>query len=336
MMTGPQTSSNDRAAQEPSPRDHAVRTAPQEPSPRDHAVRAAPQEPSPRSHAVRAAPRRTLQLAPPQPEQGGELFVSDQPSVRIECEGVRVSAVIPARNEAGNLAYVFGRLPDDLHELILVDGHSTDGTVEEARRLRPDVKVVHQQGHGKGDALSEGFAAATGEVIVMLDADGSTDPREIPRFVAALCAGADFVKGSRYAQGGGSSDLTPPRRIGNSLLCGLVNTLYGTHYTDLCYGYNAFWGRCLPYIRLDVPGFEVETLINVRIARAGLLIQEVPSYERPRLEGTSNLKAVRDGLQILRTIGLERMRISQRRGLTALRDSNLAVLAGLLRRPGSR
>jgi glycosyltransferase involved in cell wall biosynthesis len=260
-----------------------------------------------------------------------DLFVSEQPPVLLSSADLRVSAVIPARNEAKNLAYVFGRLPAGLHEVILVNGHSTDDTVAQARRLLADVRVIEQEGRGKGDALSEGFAACTGDVIVMLDADGSTDPREIPRFVAALSAGADFVKGSRYAQGGGSSDLTPPRRFGNAFLCWLVNTLYNTSYTDLCYGYNAFWRRCLPYIRLDVPGFEVETLINVRIARAGLSIQEVPSYERPRLEGASNLKAVSDGLHILRTILLERLRISQRHTLQRRRGGRLAALAVLLR-----
>jgi glycosyltransferase involved in cell wall biosynthesis len=265
----------------------------------------------------------------------GELFGSDHRSVRMSSAEVRVSAVIPARNEARNLAYVFGRLPADLHQLVLVDGHSSDDTVAEARRLRPDVEIIHQRGRGKGDALSAGFAACTGNVIAMLDADGSTDPREIPRFLAALCAGADFVKGSRYAQGGGSSDLTPPRRVGNALLCWLVNTLYGTSYTDLCYGYNAFWRRCLPYIRLDVPGFEVETLINVRIARAGLVVHEVPSFERPRLEGTSNLKAVRDGLQILRTIGLERLRVSHRHTLRRHGETHAAILTTLLRGVGT-
>jgi glycosyltransferase involved in cell wall biosynthesis len=245
-------------------------------------------------------------------------------------EYVRVSAVIPTLNEARNLAHVFSRLPSGLHQVIIVDGRSTDGTVAEARRLRPDVLIVEQQGAGKGDALSAGFDACTGDVIVMLDADGSTDPREIPKFVAALRGGADFVKGSRYAQGGGSSDLSPTRRLGNAFLCHLVNSLYGTQFTDLCYGYNAFWRRCLPYIRLDARGFEVETLINIRVARAGLSIQEVPSYERVRLHGISNLSAVRDGLLILRTIGLERLRVSQRRALRGLRDTRVGVVATLL------
>lgn len=234
--------------------------------------------------------------------------------------GQRVSVVIPTLNEAENLPYVFDLLPADLHEVIVVDGHSTDGTREVARSLRPGVRVVEQTGVGKGDALQTGFQACSGDIIVMLDADGSTDPREIPRFVAALCQGADFVKGSRFAQGGGSGDLTPVRRVGNWALNRVVNGLYGTSYTDLCYGFNAFWARCLPYMRVDCSGFEVETLINVRIAKAGLIVHEVPSFESPRLHGASNLNALRDGIRVLRVISHERRRIAGGRlSWTALR-----------------
>jgi glycosyltransferase involved in cell wall biosynthesis len=224
--------------------------------------------------------------------------------------GVRISVVIPTLNEAKNLPHVFARLPAGLHEVIVVDGHSTDDTVAVSRRLRPDVRVVMQPGRGKGNALAAGFAVCTGDIVVTVDADGSTDPAEIPRFVAALCNGADFVKGSRFAQGGASSDITRLRRIGNRSLNALVNALYGTSYTDLCYGFNAFWVRCLPYMRVDCDGFEVETLVNVRIAKAGLVIHEVPSNERDRIHGRSNLHAVRDGTRVLRTIALERMAAS--------------------------
>jgi glycosyltransferase involved in cell wall biosynthesis len=220
---------------------------------------------------------------------------------------VRVSVVIPTLNEAENLPHVLPRLPQGVHEVIIVDGHSTDDTVAVARRLCPQACVLMQVGRGKGNALATGFAACTGDIVVTLDADGSTDPAEIPRFVAALRAGADFVKGSRFAQGGASSDITPVRRLGNRALNTLVNALYRTNFTDLCYGYNAFWGRCLPYIRLDCDGFEVETLMNVRIAKAGLVIHEVPSFEHDRLSGSSNLNAVRDGSRVLRTIVHERL-----------------------------
>ncbi|ACZ90328.1 glycosyltransferase family 2 protein [Streptosporangium roseum] len=213
-----------------------------------------------------------------------------------------VSVVVPAMNEAENLPHVFATLPQWIDEIVLVDGHSVDDTVAVARRLRPNVRIITQSGKGKGDALAAGFAACTGDIIVMIDADGSTDGREIIQFVGALVTGADFVKGSRYAAGGGSDDLTFSRRAGNKVLTTLVNMIYGTRYSDLCYGYNAFWARHLKALDLDCEGFEVETLMNIRAAKAGLRVHEVPSHERCRIHGESNLRAVRDGLRVLRTI----------------------------------
>jgi glycosyltransferase involved in cell wall biosynthesis len=219
-----------------------------------------------------------------------------------------ISVVIPTLNEAANLPHVLTRVPESVDEVIIVDGHSIDDTVGVARAIRPGVRVVLQDGRGKGTALACGFAAATGEIIVMLDADGSTDPEEIPRFVAALLAGADFAKGSRFAPGGSSADITGLRQLGNRALRVLVNVLYGTDYSDLCYGYNAFWRHCLVHMDVSSHGFEVETLINVRVARAGLKVAEVPSVEHERLFGESNLHPVRDGLRVLRTIVTERLR----------------------------
>ena len=215
---------------------------------------------------------------------------------------VTVSVVIPALNEARNLPHVFAALPAWVTEVLLVDGRSTDDTVSVARRLRPDVKIVTQAGRGKGDALLAGFAASTGDIIVAMDADGSTDGREIVRFVAALAAGADFVKGSRFASGGGSGDLTRARRLGNKVLSALVNFLFDTRYTDLCYGYNAFWSRHLGRLALDCAGFEVETLMNIRAAAVGLVVHEVPSFEHRRVYGASNLRIIMDGWRIAKII----------------------------------
>ncbi|HVO55113.1 MAG TPA: glycosyltransferase [Solirubrobacterales bacterium] len=214
----------------------------------------------------------------------------------------KISVVVPAMNEGKNIGHVLSRLPDNLYEVILVDGNSTDDTVEAAQAAYPGIRVTSQSGRGKGDAFRTGFASVTGNLVVMLDADGSADPAEIPAFVAALEAGADFAKGSRFLDGGGSADITWTRKLGNAFLSGSANTLHGTHFTDLCYGYNAFWARCLPFISLDVPGFEVETLINLRIAGAGMKITEVPSYEEERISGASNLKTFRDGFRVLGTI----------------------------------
>jgi len=230
-----------------------------------------------------------------------------------------VSVVIPALNEARNIPYVFARMPA-VHEVVLVDGLSVDGTVAVAREIRPDVRVVGQTRQGKGNALACGFAAATGEIIAMVDADGSADPGEIPRFVEALLDGADFAKGTRFTAGGGSSDITRLRSLGNCALTGFFNACYGRDYSDLCYGFNVFWRRCVPVLGLDATspprtvgdgrlwgdGFEVETLIHVRAAKAGLVVAEVPSFEHPRIHGVSNLNAFRDGRRVLKTILAER------------------------------
>jgi RNA polymerase sigma factor (sigma-70 family) len=226
-----------------------------------------------------------------------------------------VSVIIPARNEAANLPHVFGTLPPWIDEIVLVDGHSVDDTVAVTRALCPKAKVITQPGRGKGDALHAGFAAATGDILVMIDADGSTDGTEIIRFVSALVAGADYAKGSRFSSSGGSDDITGMRRYGNRLLSGLVNWMFGTHFTDLCYGYNAFWARHLGAIDVsNCPGFEVETLMNIRAAKAGLKIHEVPSHESPRIFGVSNLHAVRDGWRILKLIMRERLSGFRKRG----------------------
>jgi glycosyltransferase involved in cell wall biosynthesis len=219
---------------------------------------------------------------------------------------ISISVIIPTRNEAPNLQYVLPHLPAYINEVILVDGHSTDGTITEAQRLLPDIRIVEQTGKGKGDAIKAGLACATGDIVVLLDADGSADPLEIPRFVNALLAGNDFAKGSRNLKGGGSHDITWVRSTGNYVLTQLVNLLFNSHFSDLCYGYNVFWKHCLDYVKIDSDGFEIETLINIRMHTAGLKIAEVPSVEYQRIHGNSNLNAVTDGLRILKLIIQER------------------------------
>ncbi len=196
---------------------------------------------------------------------------------------------------------------------MLVDGHSVDDTIAVARQCRPDIKIVTQPGTGKGDALLAGFAACTGDIIVMMDGDGSTEGSEIARFVGALVAGADYAKGSRFTSSGGSDDITPARRLGNRMLSGLVNLAFGTRYTDLCYGYNAFWAKHLPALNLDCNGFEIETLMNIRAAKAALRVQEIPSHEQPRVHGESNLRVFFDGWRILKAITAEAIAGPRRR-----------------------
>ncbi len=245
-----------------------------------------------------------------------------------------MSVIVPTRNEARNLEVVLpavAAVRPAVHEVIVVDGNSVDGTVDTARRVLPDVRVVMQTRKGKGNAMACGFAAATGDVLVMFDADGSADPAEIPAFVQALIDGADFAKGSRFVRGGGSDDITLLRKGGNYGLNGVANALFGTRYTDLCYGYNAFWADILPLLGLpevDLPpradgtmhwgdGFEIETVLNCRVAAAELTITEVPSMERERMFGQTNLRTFADGTRVLRTLASERKRASRVAAATA-------------------
>lgn len=239
---------------------------------------------------------------------GGEALPHHMPRPKI-------SVVIPALNEERNLPLVAARMPAHIDEVVFVNGDSRDRTAEVARELWPNGVHLQQTRRGKGNALACGFAAASGDIIVMIDADGSTDPAEIPRFVGALLGGADFAKGSRFVQGGGSADITRFRRFGNIRLNNLVNALFGSRYTDLCYGYNAFWRRCLDVMALPDSttaqpqwgdGFEIETLINVRLATTtGVKVSEVASFEAARVYGVSNLHAIGDGLRVLSTIRRE-------------------------------
>lgn len=229
---------------------------------------------------------------------------------RAPYDGVpSISAVIPAMNEAKNLPHVLPYIPTWIDEVILVDGDSTDDTVAVARQLMPGIVVVGQDRPGKGAALMSGFRAAKGEIIVMLDADGSTDPREIPAFVGALLAGADFVKGSRFLQGGGTHDMEWYRRLGNWGLMKLVSLRFGGNFSDLCYGYAAFWRDVLDRMSLDQDvGFEIETSMNVQALLSNLKITEVASTEKRRIHGKSNLRTIPDGWRVLSTI----MRLSGR------------------------
>lgn len=236
------------------------------------------------------------------------------PRIDLDPSGPTVSVVIPAMNEARNLPWLADRMPGGVSEIILVDGRSLDDTVATARSLWPDVRIVSQNRRGKGNALACGFAMATSDVIVMIDADGSMDPGEVPYFVDALVQGADYAKGSRFKAGGGSADITRFRAAGNHVLNALTALVHQTSYTDLCYGFNAFWRRVLPFLALEVgdgdqrrwgDGFEVETLINIRVHSAGLKVTEVPSFEGARLHGVSNLNAFADGWRVLSIIARE-------------------------------
>lgn len=213
-----------------------------------------------------------------------------------------ISVVIPTINERLNIKEVLPKIPEFVDEIIVVDGCSTDGTIGEVRKYRNDAKIFIEKIRGKGAALKRGFKEASGDLVVMMDADGSHDPKELSALINPVLNGYDVAKASRLLPGGGSDDFTHFRRFGNKMFVTMVNTLYGSNYTDLCYGYRAFKREVLGKVKLRSDGFEIETEQSILMIKAGLKIREVPSFEAKRKNGNSRLNSFRDGWRILTMI----------------------------------
>jgi glycosyltransferase involved in cell wall biosynthesis len=214
----------------------------------------------------------------------------------------KITVLIPTLNETGNLSYVLSRIPPIVDEILIVDGYSSDNTVAVAKQLCPRARVIYQDKRGKGDAIKCGIRQATGDIIVTLDCDGSMDPQEIPRLVTPLLNGYDSVKGSRFLKDGGTTDMPTYRRLGNKFFVFLTNLLYGTKYTDITYGYQAFWKKTFEKTPLRSNGFETEIEMHIEAIKTRLRVMEVPSFEHKRLTGEGKLKSIRDGWRILSMI----------------------------------
>lgn len=232
-----------------------------------------------------------------------------------------VTVVIPALNEEHNLPLILENLPP-VDEVVVVDGRSQDDTVAVAREVRPDAVVVRQTRSGKGNALVCGFAASTSDIVVTLNADGTTDPGEIPRFVDALLSGAEVAHGSRFRPGGEQRDAGTLERLGHRVLSRVVNLFFGTRFTDLSCGYNAYWRDLVPALELSGPdeprlkrgrhnwgdGPEIDTLTTIRMAAQGLRVVEVATIGYPRLDGDRPRRLLPAALRALRTAWSEYVR----------------------------
>ena len=206
-----------------------------------------------------------------------------------------ISAVICALNEEQSLPYVLPKVPEWVDEVLLVDGHSTDKTISIAQKLRPNIRILHQPGKGKGDALKYGVGQAAGDIVVTLDADGETDPEDISRFIEPLLNGYDLAKGSRLVYGH-PPNMPWHRWVGNKVLAITSNLLHGTKYTDICSGYNAFWKGAFQRLKLTRDGFEMEQEMLVKAKKAGLKVTEVNHYDAGRLGNTSKVSDIKQGL----------------------------------------
>ena len=206
-----------------------------------------------------------------------------------------VSIVIPTLNEQGNIKALMGgikKIMDDYdYELIVVDGNSTDGTASIAKRLGA---IVLKEGIGKGYALRKGISAARGDIIISMDADLSNRPNELKLLIAGIEVGYDICTGSRFLTGGGSDDMPLIRRFGNKMFVHIVNLLYGSHYTDMCYGYRSFGRGVLKKLDLKEDGFGIETEINIKAQKRRMKILEVPSFEKQRSKEQAKLRGFKE------------------------------------------
>lgn len=230
--------------------------------------------------------------------------VSSPADVSTDNDGWKavVEVIIPARNEASMIDEVLRGVKEYADLVVVVDGHSDDET--RAIVQKNEVEVITQKGLGKGGALREAFDRVKGDIVIMMDSDGSMRPQEIPAFIRAIDSGADVVKGSRFLREGHTEDMTVIRKIGNLFFLFLVNKIWSTRYTDLCYGFKAFRRESVERLRphLNSTQFDIETEICIKSKKLGLKVVEIPSFERKRIHGNSNLNTVRDGARILRRI----------------------------------
>jgi glycosyltransferase involved in cell wall biosynthesis len=229
----------------------------------------------------------------------------DTVSTKQCSKNLNVGILIPARNEEKNIENVIRRLKHlGYKNVIVIDGGSEDATLKIAEKS--GVRVIRQEGLGKGNAVRQvlGNGYFDVDALVLMDADGSMAPEEIPVFIEALTLGADVVKGSRFLKGGSTYDMSLMRRFGNGLMMISVNLLFSTKYTDLNYGFAAFSKRALAKLTplLQAKNFEIEAEIFIKAAELGLEVREVPSIEFKRKYGSSKLNALRDGLSIYGTI----------------------------------
>lgn len=205
-----------------------------------------------------------------------------------------VSVVIPAKNEGDVVVEIATRALRAGCEVVVVDGHSSDGSVEKLRTA--GITVIQDRGRGKGDALRCGLAACTGRIIVTMDADGSHDPDTIGALVAPIESGdADMVIGCRMR--GGSDEFSGTwtmfvRLWGNNFLTQLVNLRFGTGLTDSQNGFRAARADLLKALVLREDKHTIELEMVMKMLRRGGRVAQVPAHEYARRVGESTLSVV--------------------------------------------
>jgi hypothetical protein len=209
--------------------------------------------------------------------------------------------LLPTLNEIDAVRVIIPQLrPEWVDETIVVDGGSTDGTVEYVRAA--GLRVHSQVNQGYGEGLLEAIKLARGEVIIEFNPDGNSIPDDIPRIIAKINEGYDLVIGSRYRDGAKSDDDDWLTATGNWMFTRIVNLLFGTQYTDSLVGFRAYRRQQALQLDLDAPGLSWPCQTSTRFARAGLRVTEIPAHEPARIGGKRKMMPFRTGLQITKLI----------------------------------
>jgi len=214
---------------------------------------------------------------------------------------MRVSLVIPTRNEASSLERTVREIPaGSVDEIIVSDGHSTDGTLEVARSL--GCIAIIQEGKGYGLGIRTGIKKAKGDVIIIMDADGSANPADIPKLVQKVKEGYDVGWASRYINRGKTADDTWLRYFGNKFFTFLTGFIHGLKVADILYMFAAFRKEIIDKIELESPGFEFCIELPVKAHKIGARFGEVSCIERKRMGDETKVNDLIDGYKILKSI----------------------------------
>lgn len=218
-----------------------------------------------------------------------------------------ITIVIPTKNEAGGIATVVRDAKPYASEILVVDGHSTDGTPDLARQA--GATVIADNGRGKGAAIKLGIGEATGSILVFMDADGSHDPTSIPKLVAPIIGNeADLVIGSRHK--GGSDEWHGDldnflRAVGGGLISIAINYRWNVRITDALNGFRAITRSVASTLDLTANDFDIEQQMVTRCLRKGYRVREVASHEYLRQWGRSKLPTYRKGYLFLGRLFLD-------------------------------
>jgi glycosyltransferase involved in cell wall biosynthesis len=213
-----------------------------------------------------------------------------------------VVCIIPTMNEAAAIRKVIKGAKQFTNRVVVVDGHSDDGTVEVAKDAGADV-IFQVGGKGKGVALCTSFEKVKGDLYVIIDGDATYDALEMESIVKPILNGeADMVIGSRLKGEMEDGSITQVNKVGNAVFNRLINWLYNGNISDSQSGFRALSRKAVDSLDLSSTGFEIETEMTVKALKKGLKIKEVPITYVKRIATKTKLSSIKDGSKIFKTI----------------------------------